>query len=252
MRVIPVIDLKGGVAVHAVRGERERYRPVRSRIAAGSDAVELTRAVRDGFGLDEVYVADLDAIAGGAGNAEVVAAVAAEAHAMVDAGTSTARAVARVLDLGAARVIVGTESLPGVEAFRALRAALPDAPLVVSLDLLAGRVLSPDAALAGLHPAEALARLVDAGAREAIVLDLARVGSGEGPDTALLADLHARLPDVDLLAGGGVRDASDLRALADAGAAGALVATALHGGAIAADEVRGAGGAACSDPRVRR
>ena len=30
-----------------------------------------------------------------------------------------------------------------------------------------------------------------------------------------------------------MRDAADLRALADAGAAGALVATALHGGAIA-------------------
>ena len=238
MRVIPVIDLKGGVAVHAVRGERERYRPVRSRIAAGSDPVELTRSVRDGFGLDEVYVADLDAIAGGAGNREVVAAVAAEARAMVDAGTSSAGAVARVLDLGAARVIVGTESLPGVEAFRALRAALPDAPLVVSLDLRAGRVLSPDAALAAAGAADALARLVDAGAREAIVLDLARVGSGEGPDVALLADLHARHPRVGLLAGGGVRDASDLRALADAGAAGALVATALHGGAIAAGEVR--------------
>jgi phosphoribosylformimino-5-aminoimidazole carboxamide ribotide isomerase len=237
MRVIPVIDLKGGVAVHAVRGERERYRPVRSRIAAGSDPVELTRAVRDRFGLDELYVADLDAIAGGAGHAEVVAALAAEARAMVDAGTSTAGAVARMLDLGAARVIVGTESLPGVEAFRALRAALPDAPLVVSLDLRAGRVLSPDAALAALHPAEALARLVDAGAREAIVLDLARVGSGEGPDAALLADLHARLPDIDLLAGGGVRDASDLRALADAGAAGALVATALHGGVIGPREL---------------
>ena len=238
MRVIPVIDLKGGVAVHAVRGERERYRPVRSRIAAGSDPLELTRAVRDRFGLGEVYVADLDAIAGGAGNGQVVAALAAEAHAMVDAGTATAGAVARVLDLGAARVIVGTESLPGVDAFRALRATLPDAPLVVSLDLRAGRVLSPDPALAAAGAADALARLVDAGAREAIVLDLARVGSGEGPDVALLADLHTRLPDVDLLAGGGVRDASDLRALADAGAAGALVATALHGGAIAVGEVR--------------
>ena len=97
-----------------------------------------------------------------------------------------------MLDLGAARVIVGTESLPGVEAFRALRAELPDAPLVVSLDLRAGRVLSPTPALSGLDAAEALARLVDAGAREAIVLDLARVGSGEGPDVALLADLHAR------------------------------------------------------------
>ena len=238
MRVIPVIDLKGGVAVHAVRGERERYRPVRSRIVAGSDPLELTRAVRDRFGLDEVYVADLDAIAGGAGNGEVVAALAAEAIAMVDAGTATAGAVARVLALGAARVIVGTESLPGVAAFRALRAELPDAPLVVSLDLRAGRVLSPDPELAGAGAADALARLVDAGAREAIVLDLARVGSGEGPDVALLADLHARLPHVDLLAGGGVRDASDLRALAEAGAAGALVATALHGGAIAGGEVR--------------
>ncbi len=194
MRVIPVIDLKGGVAVHAVRGERERYRPLRSRIAAGSDPVELTRAVRDRFGLDEVYVADLDAIAGAPGNGEVVAALAREARVMVDAGTSTAGAVARMLDLGAARVIVGTESLPGAEAFRALRADLPDAPLVVSLDLRAGRVLSPDPALAGVGAADALARLVDAGAREAIVLDLARVGSGEGPDVALLADLQARLP----------------------------------------------------------
>jgi phosphoribosylformimino-5-aminoimidazole carboxamide ribotide isomerase len=238
MRVIPVIDLKGGVAVHAVRGERERYRPVRSRIAAGADPVALIRAVRDRFGLGEVYVADLDAIAGGAGNGGLVAALAREARVMVDAGTSTPAAVARLLDLGAARVIVGTESLPGVEAFRALRAELPDAPLVVSLDLRAGAVLSPDPALAGLDAADALARLADAGAREAIVLDLARVGSGEGPDVALLGGLHARLPAVDLLAGGGVRDAGDLRALADAGAAGALVATALHAGAIEARELR--------------
>ena len=64
MRVIPVIDLKGGVAVHAVRGDRERYRPLRSGIAEGSDPVEVTRAVRERFGLDELYVADLDAIGG--------------------------------------------------------------------------------------------------------------------------------------------------------------------------------------------
>ena len=113
--------------------------------------------------------------------------------------------------------MIGTESLPGAEALRRLRAELPDAPLVLSLDLRGGRLLSPDPALAGLDAADALARLADAGAREAIVLDLARVGSGEGPDVALLGELHARFPDVELLAGGGVRDAADLRALADAG-----------------------------------
>jgi phosphoribosylformimino-5-aminoimidazole carboxamide ribotide isomerase len=200
--------------------------------------VHITRAVRERFGLDELYVADLDAIGGGAGSSDVVAALAREARLMVDAGAAAATAVARLLELRVARVVVGTESLPGVEAFRQLRTELPDAPLVLSLDLRGGHVLSPDPALAGGGAVDALARLADAGAREAIVLDLMRVGSGQGPDVTLLGELHARFPDVELLAGGGVRHAGDLRALADAGMAGALVATALHGGAIGADELR--------------
>jgi phosphoribosylformimino-5-aminoimidazole carboxamide ribotide isomerase len=236
--VIPVIDLKGGVAVHAVRGERERYRPLQSRIAEGSDPVDVTRAVRERFGLEELYVADLDAITGGPGSPDVVAALAREARVMLDAGAATAAAVGRLLALGIARVVIGTETLPGAEALRRLHAELPEAPLVVSLDLRGGQVLSPDPALAGSSAADALARLADAGAREALVLELARVGSGEGPDVAMLRELRSRVPEVQLLAGGGVRHAGDLRALACAGAAGALVATALHGGAIAADELR--------------
>ena len=238
MRVIPVIDLKGGVAVHAVRGDRERYRPLRSRLAAGADPLQLTRAVRARFGLDELYVADLDAIGGGPGNADVVAALAREGGALVDAGTADVAAVARLVALGVARVVVGTESLPDAEAFRRLRAELPDAPLVPSVDLRDGRLLSPDPASSGGDAVTALARLADAGAREAIVLDLARVGSGAGPDVALLGELHARFPELELLAGGGVRHAADLHALARAGASGALVATALHGGAIAPEELR--------------
>ena len=70
------------------------------------------------------------------------------------------------------------------------------------------------------------------------MLDLALVGSGEGPDVALLRELHDRFPDIELLAGGGVRHAGDLRALAAAGTSGALVATALHGGGIEAGELR--------------
>jgi uncharacterized protein related to proFAR isomerase len=69
------------------------------------------------------------------------------------------------------------------------------------------------------------------------VLDLARVGSGAGPDIALIAEIHAAFPELELLAGGGVRDAGDRRALDAAGAAGALVATALHGGVIGPREL---------------
>jgi phosphoribosylformimino-5-aminoimidazole carboxamide ribotide isomerase len=239
MRVIGVIDLKGGVAVHAVRGERERYRPLRSLLAVDPDPVAVARALRERFGLDELYVANLDAIAGGPGSPAIVAALAREARVMVDAGASDAAAVAQLLDLGAARVVIGTESLPAVDALRRLTAEPADPPLVLSLDLRDGLVLSPDPALSATRPAEALARLADAGAREVIVLDLARVGSRAGPDVALIGRLHRRFPQVVLLAGGGVRHAADLRALAAAGAAGALVATALHAGAIAPSELLG-------------
>jgi uncharacterized protein related to proFAR isomerase len=48
----------------------------------------------------------------------------------------------------------------------------------------------------------------------------------------MLGELRAALPGVELIAGGGVRDQTDLDRLAVAGADGALVATALHRGAI--------------------
>jgi phosphoribosylformimino-5-aminoimidazole carboxamide ribotide isomerase len=214
VRVVGVIDLKAGAAVHAVRGERERYRPL-------GDPLALARR----YGLEELYVADLDAIAGDGDNDAAIRALAREARIMVDAGVSEPDRARALLDLGVDRVVVGTETLTGPEALDRL---LPG--VVLSLDLRDGRALSRDPRLEGLAALEAMARLHRPGLREVIVLDLARVGTGTGPDVAAIAELHAAFPALELLAGGGVRDAADLRALARAGAAGALVATALHHG----------------------
>jgi phosphoribosylformimino-5-aminoimidazole carboxamide ribotide isomerase len=254
MRVVGVIDLKGGTAVHAVRGERERYRPVRSVIAGDDgDPLALAHAFRAELGLDELYVADLDAISAGSGpggasdhgaitggdgdHAAVLRALAREARVMVDAGVSEPERAQALLDLGAHRVIVGTETLSGADALDRLLAELPGGAVILSVDLREGRTLSPDPRLAGVPALDAVARLHRAGLREAIVLDLARVGTGAGPDVALIAEIHAAFPDLELLAGGGVRDVEDLRALDAAGAAGALVATALHAGVIGPREL---------------
>jgi phosphoribosylformimino-5-aminoimidazole carboxamide ribotide isomerase len=237
MRVVPVIDLKGGTAVHAVRGERERYRAVRG--VLGSDPLALARAFRSELGLDELYVADLDAIGGAGEQGACVAALAREARVMVDAGIGEPARARTLLDLGAHRVIVGTETLSGPDALDRLLAELPRGAVILSVDLRERRLLSPDVQLAGLAAVDAVAQLHRTGLREAIVLDLARVGSGVGPDVALIAEIHAAFPDLELLAGGGVRDAEDLRALRAAGAVGALVATALHSGVIGAGELEG-------------
>ncbi len=235
MRVVGVIDLKDGTAVHAVRGERERYRPVSGVIGGDDgDALALARGFRE-LGLDEVYVADLDAITGGDGNPALLTALAREASIMVDAGVAEPARARALLDLGAHRVIVGTETLSGPAALEHLLAELPAGAVILSVDLRDGRVLSPDAQLAGLPALDAMSGLPRV--REAIVLDLARVGSGAGPDVELIAAIHNAFPDLELLAGGGVRDVDDLRALHAVGAAGALVATALHRGVIGAREL---------------
>ena len=226
------------MAVHAVRGERERYRPVRSVLASDDgDPVALARGFRSEAGLDEVYIADLDAIQGVGEHSAVIRAIAREAGVMVDAGVSTPEPARALRALGARRVIVGTETLPGPAALDRLLAELPGGAVVLSIDLRDGLLLSPDPELAGLPAREAVARLHRPGLREAIVLDLARVGSGAGTDVGLIADIHAAFPQLEVLAGGGVRDIEDLRALRAAGAAGALVATALHSGVIGRREL---------------
>jgi phosphoribosylformimino-5-aminoimidazole carboxamide ribotide isomerase len=213
VRVVGVIDLVAGAAVHAVRGERERYRPL-------GDPLAIARR----FGLDELYVADLDAITGTGTNDVVIGALAREARVMVDAGVREPERARALLAVGVDRVVVGTETLTDADTLD----RLPDA--VLSLDLRDGRVLSPDPRLAGLPALDGLARLHHAALRDVIVLDLARVGTGAGPDVALISEIHAAFPGLVLLAGGGVRDGADLRALENAGASGALVATALHRG----------------------
>jgi phosphoribosylformimino-5-aminoimidazole carboxamide ribotide isomerase len=237
MRVIGVIDLMAGTAVHAVRGERERYRPVRSVLGDGGDPLALARAFRSELALHELYVADLDAIARDGDHAGVLDALARETRVLVDAGVTEPARARGLLDRGAHRVVVGTETLAGPDALERLLAELPERSVILSIDLRDGLLLSPDARLAGLPAVEALARLTRPGLREAIVLDLARVGTGAGPDVALIGELRTAFPHLELLAGGGVRDVEDLRALEAAGAAGALVATALHRGVIGAREL---------------
>jgi HisA/HisF family protein len=228
MRIVPVIDLKGGVVVHARRGQRAEYAPLRSPLVEGSDPVDVARALCAACHTRTLYVADLDALAGEAPDEARLKSLGAVAEPWVDAGAASPERAEALERSGAERNVVGTESIEHGAAIR------PSAslPVVLSIDLRAGRLISPDPDLAGRKPSAAapLARALNV--REVLVIDLARVGSGSGPPLDAVAELVAVLPDVAIYAGGGVRDDADLRTLESAGAAGALVATALHEGRI--------------------
>jgi phosphoribosylformimino-5-aminoimidazole carboxamide ribotide isomerase len=237
-RLVGVIDLLGGGAVHARGGIRDAYAPVD--VAAGvrvdGDPFTLARVYAEQLGVRELYLADLDAIRGGLGamNAATIAAISAlGAPLWVDAGVSTPQAAHAVLEVGASMVVVGLETLTSFSELMGICEAAGGRRIAFSVDLRNGESITlPDVAHVGWPPEHVAEEAVAVGVGTVIVLDLARVGTGAGIDTALLRRIRAAAPNVALFAGGGVRDQVDLDALAEIGCDGALVATALLSGAI--------------------
>ena len=236
MQIIPVLDIKSGQAVHAIRGERERYAPVQGVLGSGDDPVALAEAYRDRLGCDTCYVADLDAIAGLPGHTAILRALTTVGIMLwVDAGVSTPGQALAMADLGAAKIIIGSETLPSTNQLAVLTAQTGPDKLVLSVDLQGGVMRAPP----GVDtPRQLVALAAEAGLKDIILLDLARVGAGAGPPLDLLASLQPRFPDLAFYAGGGVRHRADLDALVQAGAAGVLIATAFHRGVLTATDVQ--------------
>jgi phosphoribosylformimino-5-aminoimidazole carboxamide ribotide isomerase len=243
MRVIGVIDLRGGRAVHARAGRRDRYQPVTA--VAGTairsgDAVALARVYVERLQITELYTADLDALAGGPPQDALVAAIAAiGVPLMLDAGVTSADRACRARAVGADRVVVALETLADFDALAGVCRAIGAGRVAFSLDLRNGQpILAGGSRIpAGAAPEAIAASAAEAGAGAVIVIDLARVGTGSGLDLDLLTRVRAATPGLTLLAGGGVRGVEDLVRLGDVGCDGALVATALHDGRLDAREI---------------
>lgn len=230
MDVVPVIDVRNGVAVAAIRGEREAYRPLATPLAEGSDPVEIARGYARLFTFPILYVADLDGIEGRGRNAGLASGLATAIPGCVvwiDDGMRPRDAAARIASPGNGLPVIGTESIVGEADVVALR-ALPPTGYVLSLDFRGEGFVGPAAVLDD----------ADHWPQNIIVMTLQRVGSGEGPDVGRVAEVVARANGRRVYAAGGVRDRGDIEALHEVGATGALVATALHAGKIKAGDLR--------------
>ncbi|HUY36496.1 MAG TPA: HisA/HisF-related TIM barrel protein [Pirellulales bacterium] len=244
MRVIPVIDLMKRLVVRGVAGRRDEYRPIQSPLCDDPSPLAVARALVERFAFQELYLADLDAIAGAEPAWDVYAQLAdCGLDLWVDAGLSGPSSAKRLAEWTTsnrplAAVIAGLESLPDAGALRAMVERVGPERLVFSLDLKAAAPLTMAPAWRE-HDADAIASLAgEAGVRRLIVLDLSRVGTGTGAGTESLCRRLRRLDaDWEITAGGGVRGRADIAALADAGCDAALVASALHDGRLTPDDM---------------
>jgi HisA/HisF family protein len=220
MDIIPVIDIRSGVAVRAVAGRRAEYGPLVTPLARTSAPLDVADGLMALHAFETLYIADLDAIEGRGDNLAVVRAIAGRFPRLrlwVDAGFARAEDARDWSAMENVASVFGSETLGSLDALESF-----DARAILSLDFRGQALLGPE----GLLAASA------AWPQRVIVMTLDRVGAGLGPDLHRLASVRRVAADRAVIAAGGVRGPGDLVALGKAGAAAALVATALHEGRV--------------------
>lgn len=239
MKIIPAIDLREGRVVRLRQGDFARQRDF------SHDAVVLARSYFDA-GADWLHVVDLDGARAGIPKQEDLIARMAATGVRVQAGggVRTRAHVARLLESGVERVVVGSVAIRDPALFVEWLAEWGTRRFCLALDLrcdAAGRwrpatdawQRDSDGDFAGL-----LERLVaaDPGA-PVLCTDISRDGMQGGPNIGLYRRLRARWPTLGWIASGGVRGCEDLDALAEAGVAACVVGSGLLDGTLALGEI---------------
>lgn len=253
MQILPVIDLMHGKVVRGVAGRRSDYRPIESRLCDSAEPAVVAQALVDQFQFEQMYVADLDAIAGAEPAWQTYEQIAASGvRLLIDAGVgdverASALAGSKAAGHAPAGVIVGLESVATPQQLREIAEKIGSVQLIFSLDMRQGRPLAREGTWTRMSAREIAALAHACGVRRMILLDLADVGVGQGVSTVELC-AHIRSTEwgalssgprtMQLIAGGGVRGRADIERLAAAGSDAVLVASALHDGRLTADDVR--------------
>jgi len=227
MHIIPVIDIYQGQVVHAVRGQREHYQPVRSGLCAGSDPSTIVQAILNVYSFTTLYIADLDSIRDNTGNRRVIDQLQQQFPQLafwLDAGKYKKEDLMGTYQDSITQVI-GSETGVTPDMLRDLTAYVPE--LVLSLDFKEG-VFSGDTRL--LQQPEIWPENI-------IIMNLARVGLSEGPDIELLYKTNALSAGKNIYMAGGIRNVTDLQMLENTGVAGVLIATGLHTGQITRQDI---------------
>jgi phosphoribosylformimino-5-aminoimidazole carboxamide ribotide isomerase len=225
MNVFPAIDLLGGKAVRLLEGRRDAATVYRER---PEDLVaELCVA-----GVARLHVVDLDgAFDGARKHADVIARLCAASPVPVEVGGGIrdAAGARAVFAAGARYVVLGTAAVKQPAMVESLCAEFPG-QVVVAVDAKNGMVAVEGwVETSTISAIELGQRAASWGAAALLYTDVARDGTGKGPNISATASLAAAVP-IDVIASGGVHSLPDLRALAAARVPAVVVGRALYDG----------------------
>jgi phosphoribosylformimino-5-aminoimidazole carboxamide ribotide isomerase len=240
MDIYPAIDLRDGQVVRLEQGR------VEAETIYDSDPVSVAKKFQ-AEGARHLHMVDLDgAFTGEFRNLKLVQSVSAATQLFIEmgGGLRTRTAIERVLEVGVSRAVIGTAACESLSFVRDMVARFGAERIAVGIDAKDGIVSTKGWTAPSKWTAPDLARAVAAeGVRTIIYTDIMTDGMFTGPNLPALAELSRTVPEVDLIASGGVASIEHITALRDSEAriSGAIVGKAIYDEKITvADAIRAA------------
>jgi phosphoribosylformimino-5-aminoimidazole carboxamide ribotide isomerase len=226
--VYPAIDLKSGQVVRLAEGDMDRA------TVYGNNPAAQARAFADA-GATHLHVVDLDgAFAGSSVNGSAVAAIIAAfpGRVQLGGGIRDRAAIERWLDLGIARVVIGTAAIKDPALVRDAARDFPGR-IVVAVDARDGFVATEGwADVSDVTATDLARRFEDAGVAALLFTDVGRDGLLKGCNVEATAALASAV-DIPVIASGGVAGIADIHALkGKPGIEGVITGRALYDGRL--------------------
>lgn len=228
MNLYPALDLRGGKVVRLRQGD-----PAQQTVY-GDDPLDVARRWI-ALGARWLHVINLDGTFSVANDNEAVVSALVRLGVPIQfgGGLRSVDDVRRSLEVGVARVILGTLAVEQPDTVRTLLEQVGAERLVVALDSKDGQVTTHGWQHGSGQSAMVLGRQFAAmGVRYALYTDISRDGELSGVNVAATVAL-ARDTGLQMIASGGVASLDDVRALHNSQAVeGAILGTALYRGLI--------------------
>jgi phosphoribosylformimino-5-aminoimidazole carboxamide ribotide isomerase len=238
-KIIPVIDILNSEVVHAVKGERDKYQPLKSVLIKNSDPIQIIKKINKDTSILEVYIADLDAIIRREPNFSLLAEILKipQIKVIIDPGIISIENILEYSKYKLDSLILGLETLQNLKVISDCLEIIGSKKTIVSIDMYKETIQTNVKEIKNQNPINIIRIIEDLGVEIIILLDLYKVGQKLGGISPLYLEIK-RLFNGKVLAGGGIRDFKDIELYKQHGFSGVLIGTALHDGTIEIEKLR--------------
>lgn len=234
MQIIPAIDLIDGKCVRLTEGDYSQ------KTEYGTSPLELAKMYED-MGIVRLHLVDLDgAKAGSVKNWKVAEEISSGTSLKIDfgGGVKTREEVIRIIDLGIDLVTVGSIAAKQPELFQLWLEEFGANQFMLGADvrdefiMVGGWIEKSSISLIPY-----LQDYVSKGIQSVFCTDVSKDGRLEGPATELYLKIKKQIPEIHLIASGGVSCMDDLYALKEAGCDGVIIGKAIYEKRISLQEL---------------